>query len=364
MAGSAKATVAASVAGVSVEDVSIPEVEVDSSRDRKDVQQVHPHPLQPCSRAAGDGDVARYIGPGRWFGALWSTLPFCGTSPMPPEPQVTPYINDIMSYFKANEVRPPFRRRLRLVLASLCDAGQAKYMAPASYLEGQGPNSKHLSTRMRATVVNWILNVHKKFKLKQETLFLAVNVADRFLASTLVAKDKLTLVAATSLLVASKFEDQWAPLLRDLVYVGSNSFTAKEVRGMERDMLNALKFQISVPTIFPFLARAAKAAQLAAPQQKLASYLAEVAMHSHEVVKQPPSVIAASAVALALRMARVGSWNAACCAGTGYTEAELGTCMQQMNAMIKSLPAEVKAVKNKYTGAAMHNASLVKAIEL
>ena len=135
-------------------------------------------------------------------------------------------------------------------------------MAPASYLEGQGPNSKHLSTRMRATVVNWILNVHKKFKLKQETLFLAVNVADRFLASTLVAKDKLTLVAATSLLVASKFEDQWAPLLRDLVYVGSNSFTAKEVRGMERDMLNALKFQISVPTIFPFLARAAKAAQL------------------------------------------------------------------------------------------------------
>jgi G2/mitotic-specific cyclin-B, other len=237
-------------------------------------------------------------------------------------------------------------------------------MAPISYLEGNGINRKILSTSMRATVVNWIVNVHKKFRLKQETLFLAVNIVDRFLATTQVAKDKLTLVAATSLLVASKFEDRWAPLLRDLVYVGSNSFTAKEVRDMERTMLNALQFQISVPTVFPFLARATKAAQLGSTQQELASYIAEVAVHNHEVIKQPPSVIAASAVALALRMAKVGSWSEACHTATGYSESELYPCMQLMNGMIKALPAEVKSVRNKYTGSAMGNASTVRAVEL
>lgn len=132
--------------------------------------------------------------------------------------------------------------------------------------------------------------------LVQETVFLAINVVDRFLATTPVSKDKLTLVAATSLLVASKFEDQWAPLVRDLVYVGSNSFTAPELRRMELTILNALKFEISVPTVFPFLARTTKAAKLDTAGTKLASYIAEVALHKYEVIKYTPSVIAASSV--------------------------------------------------------------------
>ena len=241
---------------------------------------------------------------------------------------------------------------------------QAKYQTPSNYMDGTGVNKDTVSTNMRATVVNWIVNVHKKFKLKQETLFLAINVVDRFLATRAVSKDKLTLVAATSLLVASKFEDQWAPLIRDLVYVGSSSFTAAEVRTMERAILNALKFQVSVPTVFPFLQRAAKSAQLDTNAMKLASYVAEVALHNHKVIENNPSVIAASAVALSLRMGKYGSWNNTCVKATGYTETTLFPCMNLINDMMKALPVEVKSVRNKYTGSAMGNASTVRPVEL
>lgn len=257
------------------------------------------------------------------------------------------YIGDIMAYFKATE---------------------QKYMAPANYPDSTGVNHQALSKSMRAGVINWIVKVHKKFKLKQETLFLAINVVDRFLATRAVAKDKLTLVAATSLLLASKFEDQWAPLVVDLVYVGSNSFTIAEVHTMECAILNALKFEISVPTVFPFLARVVKAAQLDTNASQLASYIAEVALHNYEVIKFPPSIIAAASVALALRMSKRGGWSSACACTTGYAEAAITPCMQEINGMLKVLPAEVRSVRNKYIGSAMYLqlqiASTVRPVEV
>ena len=101
--------------------------------------------------------------------------------------------------------------------------------------------------------------VHRKFKtLRQETLFLCINIIDRFLSKRQVAKDKLQLVGATCLLIASKMEDMWPPLVRDLVYVASKAFTKQDLKKMERTVCNAIRFEIVVPTLAPFLARYSK----------------------------------------------------------------------------------------------------------
>lgn len=86
--------------------------------------------------------------------------------------QVCTYIQHIMGYFKANEVThlpmpATSFESLPLVSRSVhsCGIVQAKYMPPSNYLEGV--NSRVVSKTMRTTVINWIVNVHKKFKLKQ-----------------------------------------------------------------------------------------------------------------------------------------------------------------------------------------------------
>ena len=38
-----------------------------------------------------------------------------------------------------------------------------------------------LNEKMRAILVDWLIEVHLKFKLLPETLFLTVNLIDRFL---------------------------------------------------------------------------------------------------------------------------------------------------------------------------------------
>lgn len=45
----------------------------------------------------------------------------------------------------------------------------------------------------------------------QETLFLMVELLDRFLSMVTIRKDEMQLVGLTALLLASKYEDFWHP---------------------------------------------------------------------------------------------------------------------------------------------------------
>ena len=60
---------------------------------------------------------------------------------------------------------------------------------------------------MRAVLMDWLVQVHGRFALLPETLFLTVNYVDRFLSAKIVSIGKLQLVGATALLIASKYEE-------------------------------------------------------------------------------------------------------------------------------------------------------------
>ncbi len=53
---------------------------------------------------------------------------------------------------------------------------QEKYFIREKYLDGS-----ELSGRMRAILIDWLVQVHLRFHLLQETLYLTVAIIDRFL---------------------------------------------------------------------------------------------------------------------------------------------------------------------------------------
>jgi cyclin B len=91
-------------------------------------------------------------------------------------------------------------------------------------------NQPHINERMRSILVDWLVEVHLKFKLVPETLYLTINLIDRFLERQEVSRPKLQLVGVTSLLIASKYEEIYPPELRDLVYICDRAYTRTEVR--------------------------------------------------------------------------------------------------------------------------------------
>ena len=94
------------------------------------------------------------------------------------------------------------------------------------YMETQ----PHINEKMRSILVDWLIEVHLKFKLVPETLYLTINLIDRYLERAEVSRAKLQLVGVACLLVASKYEEIYPPELRDLVYICDRAYTRQDVR--------------------------------------------------------------------------------------------------------------------------------------
>lgn len=65
-----------------------------------------------------------------------------------------------------------------------------------------------------------------------ETLFLTINVIDRFLAKQNVVRKKLQLVGLVAMLLACKYEEVSVPIVGDLILISDKAYTRKEVLEM------------------------------------------------------------------------------------------------------------------------------------
>ena len=119
-----------------------------------------------------------------------------------------------------------------------------------------------INEKMRGILVDWIIEVHLRFKLLPETLFLTVNLIDRYLEKTQIMRTRLQLVAVAALLIASKYEEIYVPDLKDFVFISDNAYTREEIIEMERSMLVKLEFSITTPSSYRFLQRFAKVAKV------------------------------------------------------------------------------------------------------
>jgi hypothetical protein len=109
-----------------------------------------------------------------------------------------------------------------------------------------------VTDRMRATVVDWIIDIHNKFKLRSETLFLAVSIMDNYLTVKHVKKTKLQLIGVASLFIACKYEEIFCPEIRDFVFIMDNVFDNRDITKMEVDILKVLKFNLTMPSTLRF----------------------------------------------------------------------------------------------------------------
>jgi hypothetical protein len=79
------------------------------------------------------------------------------------------------------------------------------------------PNRRHETCaypsfrEMRTTLIDWLLQVHLRYHMLPETLWIAVNIVDRFLSLRVVSLIKLQLVGVTAMFVAAKYEEILAP---------------------------------------------------------------------------------------------------------------------------------------------------------
>lgn len=113
----------------------------------------------------------------------------------------------------------------------------------------------YITERMRSILIDWIIEVHFQFKLKTESLFLTINLIDRYLERIRVSKENLQLVGVSAMLIACKYEEIWPPLIKDYIHMCDNAYTKDQIINMELSMLSELDFNVDFVSAYSFLER-------------------------------------------------------------------------------------------------------------
>jgi G2/mitotic-specific cyclin 2 len=161
---------------------------------------------------------------------------------------------------------------------------------------------------MRQTLVDWLLQVHLRYHMLPETLWIAINIVDRFLSHRTVALHKLQLVGVIAMFIASKYEEILAPSVDEFVFMTENGYTKEEILKGEGIVLQTLEFNIShYCSPYSWLRKISHADDYDVQTRTLSKFLAEVTLLDHRFLRAKPDLVAAVAMYTARRMLE-GDW--------------------------------------------------------
>lgn len=152
-----------------------------------------------------------------------------------------------------------------------------------------------INAKMRTILVDWLSQIQRDFEhkygTKNDALFLAVNLVDRFLMEKTVSRSHLQLVGIGAFFVAAKFVGN-APFAEDLCEMTDSAYTRDELLQMECILLNTLKFDLNVATPLTYVS-------LEGEESNMVSFILELSLLNYGLLKWSPSVMANAALCIA-----------------------------------------------------------------
>jgi hypothetical protein len=232
---------------------------------------------------------------------------------------VDEYAEDILEYLKNQE---------------LCTMPEANYMA----------YQNEITNDMRRILIEWLIEVHAEYDLKPETLYLTVNLIDRYLSKRIVPKSDFQLLGVTALWVAAKYEEAHGkiPSLNQMKYICCKYYDEPEFVQMEMRLLEEMNFSIGHPTPEAFLKLQLLLSnydRTTRPAIKaLARYIMETTLIDYNFIRFTPSVISQSSIILAVNILNQKSWS--------YINDDLCDCVRSLIEKIIDPP---KSIYKKYS---------------
>lgn len=211
-----------------------------------------------------------------------------------------------------------------------------------------------INPAMRSILIDWLVEVAQEYRLTSDTLFLSVAIIDRYLSLKNVKRNKLQLLGVSAMLIASKYEEIYAPQVDDFCFITDNTYTREAVLEMERQILAELGFELTHPTLKTFLRRYIKAASgeisLDVTFEFLCSYLGELALLDYGLLGYLPSKIAAGCVMFALYLLGKPRWSVTLEHYSNYSPQDLRSVVHALHQLfIGARTSTLPASREKYS---------------
>ncbi len=207
-----------------------------------------------------------------------------------------------------------------------------------------------INEKMRGILIDWLIDVHLKFKLVPETLYLTVNLIDRYLSHCAIPRQKLQLVGVSSMLIACKYEEIYPPEVKDFEYVTDKAYSREEILDMEGKMLHCFNFNLTMTSSYRFLERFARVCRFDERSFNLARYLLELALIEFKMIKYVPSNLACSAIYLVNKLEKRDAWPDHMVNHTKYNEIQLRAAAKDFCLLLQNAgKGTLQAVKRKFS---------------
>ena len=119
--------------------------------------------------------------------------------------------------------------------------------------EEQKDIQKNITDKMRYILIDWLVDVHDSFELKEQTLHLALSYLSDFAAEREISKEDYQLAGITCLWIASKYEEIYPPRTKNYIEVTADTYSLKELKGMEGKIIESLNFDLNRTTSLQLL---------------------------------------------------------------------------------------------------------------
>ena len=231
----------------------------------------------------------------------------------------------------------------------LSDENKLKFCPKMGYMTWQ----EDINEQMRAILIDWLVEVHYRFRLKSETLFQTVWIIDTYLSMKQITRAKLQLLGIASLLISCKSNEIYYPQLTEFTDITDGAYMKNELIDMEKKVLKILDFNIIAPTSNDFYNIISKAFCFDQRQFYLGKYFLESSLIDYRMIKYNPSVLAVACSYIVMKFFGINNYKILYknevvndpCPQKIIKEAARDIC-----SLVKNLgESTLKAVKDKYS---------------
>ena len=222
-------------------------------------------------------------------------------------------------------------------------------------------NQPEINEIMRAILIDWIIDVHLRFNLRQETLFMTIWLIDTYLSFAFVHRDKLQLLGITCLLISCKSHEIYYPQNDKLIEMTDNAYSKEEMLTMENEILKKLNFFIVCPNPIDFYNILSKMFNFEKKQYYLGNYFIESALVNYQILKYSSSVIASSCTYLVMKYYRINGYQKLYnnfIINEQFPEDVIKDAAKEIYVLVDNLSkSKFKSVKKKYSLTQFENVS-------
>lgn len=237
---------------------------------------------------------------------------------------VSEYVEDIFSYLKSL---------------------QNEHLPKKDYMKTQSD----INEKMRGILIDWLIEVHLKFKLLPETLFLTINLIDRYLSSKNILRTKLQLIGVCCLFIACKYEEIYPPEIKDFVFITDKAYTKEEIIEMETDILRAVNFEITITSSLRYLEYYNLYLDLDENLFLFSRYLLELFLLEYKMIKYNYNLLAASSIYITFKITK-RSYIDKIFLLSGLSEEKLRECSKDICFILDRVEtSSLQAVRKKFS---------------